>query len=134
MKTYICNINKINEDVETFVIVKSKIESWKIEEGLIKEKNTIQEYIASLGLEKNIFMSNDQDNLTIPFNIFKTGYGEFCIVYCYDKNDDNYTKFLDRIEKIKYDLTKLTKINQIDVIQGSLGDNSYFIINQEFYL
>lgn len=135
MKIFISNINRLNEDIENFCIVKSKIEKKKIEDGILEKKDTVQDYISNLELQSNIFMINNKENSIVPFNIFQTDVLEVCISYSYSGEDENLEKtLLDELKKCKYNLKNLKMINQIDVLQGRIKDIPYFIINGDFYI
>ena len=130
MNVFISNINRLNEDIENFVIVKKKIEDYMIEQNIIEKKNNVQEYINQLSLQNNIFMMNNKENDLIPFKIFKTNINEVCIVYCYQGDNEKTEEILlDNLKKIKYNLDSLTELSQIDIVNGKLGLDPYFIID-----
>lgn len=130
MNIFISNINNLNEDIENFVIVKKKIEDYMIEQNIIEKKNNVQEYINQLSLQNNIFMMNNKENDLIPFKVFKTNINEICIVYCYQGNNKKIEEILlDNLKKIKYNLDSLTELSQIDIVNGKLGLDPYFIID-----
>lgn len=130
MNVFISNINRLNEDIENFVIVKKKIEDYMIEQNIIEKKNNVQEYINQLSLHNNIFMMNNKENDLIPFKIFKTNINEICIVYCYQGDNEKTEEILlDNLKKIKYNLDSLTELSQIDIVNGKLGLDPYFIID-----
>lgn len=130
MNIFISNINNLNEDIENFVIVKKKIEDYMIEQNIIEKKNNVQEYINQLSLQNNIFMMNNKENDLIPFKIFKTNINEICIVYCYQGDNEKTEEILlDNLKKIKYNLDSLTELSQIDIVNGKLGLDPYFIID-----
>jgi len=130
MNIFTSNINRLNEDIENFVIVKKKIEDYMIEQNIIEKKNNVQEYINQLSLQNNIFMMNNKENDLIPFKIFKTNINEICIVYCYQGDNEKTEEILlDNLKKIKYNLDSLTELSQIDIVNGKLGLDPYFIID-----
>ena len=130
MNIFISNINNLNEDIENFVIVKKKIEDYMIEQNIIEKKNNVQEYINQLSLQNNIFMMNNKENDLIPFKVFKTNINEICIVYCYQGDNEKTEEILlDNLKKIKYNLDSLTELSQIDIVNGKLGLDPYFIID-----
>lgn len=130
MNIFTSNINRLNEDIENFVIVKKKIEDYMIEQNIIEKKNNVQEYINQLSLQNNIFMMNNKENDLIPFKIFKTNINEICIVYCYQGDNEKTEEILlDNLKQIKYNLDSLTELSQIDIVNGKLGLDPYFIID-----
>lgn len=132
MNIFCSNINNLNEDIENFVIVKKKIEDYLIEQKIIEHKNTVQDYINSLSLQENIFVINNEQNQVIPFKLYKTNINEICIIYCNqleDKDKIIENKLLDSLKSIKYKFDNLQQLTHIDIINGKLGNDPYFIIN-----
>ena len=54
MKTYWCNISKINEDIDSFVIAKNKIESDLIDCNTISGKMSIKDFLGYFDLTHKI--------------------------------------------------------------------------------
>ena len=135
MNIYFCNINRINEEVEEFVIAKNKIEQPLIDNEELEKKMSIQEFLDYIDLTKHVFVSNDKHNISIPFAIYNPSKNVKVIIYSLEENVEKYTQiFKDNLEKINYDINKLTKITQLEILQGIIQDKSYYIINDEFYM
>lgn len=141
MNVYFCNINRINEDVESFVIAKNKIEQPLIDNEELEKKMSIQEFLDYIDLTKNIFMANDAYNTAIPFNIYKPTNiykpkeENTIIIYSLEKDVDNVEKsFKNTLGNIKYDLSNLKALTQLEILEGATQDKSYYIINNEFYM
>lgn len=135
MNVYFCNINRINEDVEDFVIAKNKIEQPLIDNEELEKKMSIQEFLNYIDLTKNIFMANDDYNTSIPFNIYNPTKENIVIIYALEKNIKNCEEaFKDALKNIKYDLSNLKELTQLEILQGATQDKSYYIINNEFYM
>jgi len=135
MNTYFCNINRINEEVEDFVIAKNKIEKPLIESEQIEKKMSIQEFLSYIDLSKNIFMVNDGSNISIPFLISYPSQNDIVIIYSLESGIDKYTKlFKDNLQKINYNLDSLTKLSQMEIFEGKIADHPYYIINNDFYI
>jgi len=135
MNIYFCNINRINEEVEEFVIAKNKIEQPLIDNEELEKKMSIQEFLDYIDLTKHVFVSNDEHNISIPFAIYNPSKNVKVIIYSLEENVEKYTQiFKDNLEKINYDINKLTKITQLEILQGIIQDKSYYIINDEFYM
>ena len=133
MNIYFCNINRINEEVEDFVIAKNKIEKPLLESEQLEKKMSIQEFLDYIDLTKNIFMSNDGSNISIPFSIYNPSEKDIVIIYSLDSKIDKYTKlFKENLEKINYDIKNLKKISQLEILQGITSDKPYYIINNQF--
>jgi len=135
MNTYFCNINRINEEVEDFVIAKNKIEAPLIEEEKLEKKMSIQEFLNYIDLSKNIFMCNDESNISIPFSISYPSNNDIVIIYSLDTQIEKYTKlFKDNLSKINYNLNSLTKLSELEIFEGVTTDKPYYIINNNFYI
>jgi hypothetical protein len=133
MNIYFCNINRINEEVEDFVIAKNKIEKPLLESEQLEKKMSIQEFLDYIDLTKNIFMSNDGSNISIPFSIYNPSEKDIVIIYSLDSKIDKYTKlFKENLEKINYDIKILKEISQLEILQGITSDKPYYIINNQF--
>jgi len=135
MNIYFCNINRINEEVEDFVIAKNKIEKPLIEKEQLEKKMSIQEFLGYIDLTKYIFMSNDGSNISIPFSIDYPSENDIVIIYSLDSKIDKYTKlFKENLEKINYDIKNLKEISQLEILQGITSGKSYYIVNNQFYI
>lgn len=135
MNVYFCNINRINEEVDNFVIAKNKIEQPLIDNEELEKKMSIQEFLNYINLTNNIFMANDAYNTAIPFNIYKPTEENIVIIYALEKNIDNVEEsFKDALKNIKYNLSNLKELTQIEILEGATQDKCYYIINNEFYM
>lgn len=135
MKTYFSNINRINEEVEEFVIAKNKIEAPLIEEEKIDKKMSIREFLGFVDLSKSIFVYNDELNITIPFYMAYPSKDEVVVVYSLDQHIEKYTAiFKENLEKINYDLSSLTKLNELEIFEGATAKIPYYIINNDYYI
>jgi hypothetical protein len=135
MNTYFCNINRINEEVEDFVIAKNKIEAPLIEEEKLEKKMSIQEFLNFIDLSQNIFMCNDESNISIPFTISYPSKDDIVIIYSLDTQIEKYTKiFKDNLSKINYNLNSLKQLTQLEVFEGKITDKPYYILHNDFYI
>ena len=133
MNIYFCNINRINEEVEDFVIAKNKIEKPLIEAEQLEKKMSIREFLDYIDMTKNIFMCNDSSNISIPFSINNPSENDIVIIYSLESQIDIYTKlFKENLEKINYDIKNLKEISQLEILQGVTSDKPYYIINNQF--
>lgn len=135
MNIYYSNINKFNEEIEDFVIAKSKIEKPLIDSGKIEKKMSITEFIEYINLSNNVYCVSNKERSVIPFEIKQPSKNDLIVVYsstCEDKYNDQFKKDLTNIN---FDLKNLNHIDQLDILNGSidLNINNYFIINGEFY-
>lgn len=135
MNVYFCNINKINEEVDNFVIAKNKIEQPLIDNEELEKKMSIQEFLDYVDLTQNIFMANDAYNTAIPFKIYKPTEENVVIIYALEKNIENVEEsFKAALKNIKYNLSNLKELTQIEILEGATQDKSYYIINNDFYM
>lgn len=135
MNTYFCNINRINEEVEDFVIAKNKIEAPLIEEEKMEKKMSIQEFLSYIDLSQNIFMCNDNSNISIPFLISYPSKNDIVIIYSLDTQVEKYTQiFKDNLSKINYNLNSLKRLSQLEIFEGKTTDKPYYILHNDFYI
>ena len=133
MKIYYTNINRINEEIEDFVIAKNKIEKPLIESGELEKKMTIQEFINYIDFTNNVFMVNDKENSVIPFEIKEINKDELVVAFSSTCNDEEINEFKSKLDQIGFNLSKLTKHTPIDLLTDNFTKGSYFILNGEFY-
>ena len=133
MNIYFCNINNINENVEDFVIAKNKIERPLIEKEELERKMSIKEFLEYIQLTSNVLMINNDQNDAVPFNIYNTNKDEIVIVYSSTKEEnDNIIK--EHLKKIKYDFNNLINISPLEIIEGKVKNNEYYIIDNNYYM
>ena len=132
MKIYYCNINKINENVEDFVIAKNKIEMDLIEEEKIEKKMTISEFLSYVNLQYSIFAINEKTLIVIPFQITKLENKDIVIIYSSSTTEEYENKLKEKLKSINYDLTKLNKIDELQMLENTF--EKYFIIDNQFYI
>lgn len=134
MEIYYTNINRINEEVEDFVIAKNKIEKPLIDNEEIEKKMSIKEFIEYANLSYS-FIINDKQMNPIAFNIFNPNKDIFVIVYSTTIEESKINIFKTALQNISYDISKLIHVDQLDIINGNfdLNTSNYFIIDNEFY-
>ena len=133
MNIYFCNINNINENVEDFVIAKNKIERPLIEKEELERKMSIKEFLEYIQLTSNVLMINNDQNDAVPFNIYNTNKDEIVVVYSSTKEEnDNIIK--EHLKKIKYDFNNLINISPLEIIEGKVKNNEYYIIDNNYYM
>ena len=132
MKVYFCNINKINENVEDFVIAKNKIENDLIEEEKIEKKMTISEFLNYVNLQNSIFAINEKTLIVIPFQITQLENKDIVIIYSSSTNEEYENQFKEKLYEINYNLENLNKIDELQMLENIF--ERYFIINNKFYI
>lgn len=131
MNIYTSNINKINEDIESFVIAKNKIENHLIKNEELEKKMTVRDFIEYLDFANSMVYvdaSNPKILKSVCMRIFKIK-SDIIIIYASEYDD---LTFLEELELINYNTSKLKKISQIEFIQNP--PNKYFIINTEIHI
>ena len=117
----------LNDDIEDLFLSKSIIESYWIEQEIITQKYSLDDFIVKLDMGKTIYNSN---NIVYPFSIVNTDKEMFVFTICEDSKE-----LLDALNKIDYNLENLTKVTKEDLyINGVIENKSFFIINNKVYL
>ena len=123
------NLENIERELLGFALAKDDFENLWMEKGLIENRMTISEFIASINLSKTMLYIA-RDNKYVPFNYMVTKDKEY-LFYCGEINlvDKEYIanhKYLDNLKKV--DINKLMLENKYK------PDGDYFVImNNEFY-
>ena len=117
----------LNDDIEDLFLSKSIIESYWIEQEIITQKYSLDDFIVNLNMGKTIYNSN---NIVYPFSIVNTDKEMFVFTICEDSKE-----LLEDNNKIDYNLENLTKVTKEDLyINGVIENKSFFIINNKVYL
>lgn len=123
------NLENIERELLGFALAKDDFENLWMEKGLIENRMTISEFIASINLSKTMLYIA-RNNKYVPFNYMVTKDKEY-LFYCGEINlaDKEYIanhKYLDNLKKV--DINKLMLENKYK------PDGDYFVImNNEFY-
>ena len=117
----------LNDDIEDLFLSKSIIESYWIEQEIITQKYSLDDFIVKLDMGKTIYNSN---NIVYPFSIINTDKEMFVFTICEDSKE-----LLDALNKIDYSIENLTKVTKEDLyVNGIIENKSFFIINNKVYL
>lgn len=136
MEVFYSNINRLNEEIEEFVIAKAKIEKPLLDDEIIEKKMSIKEFIEYINLSNSTYILNDNNKMnTIAFNIFKLENNDFAVMYSSTLENEKIESFKKKLKEINYDISNLIHFSQLDIINGNidLNEDNYFIINNEFY-
>lgn len=130
MKTYYCDISKFNEDIESFVIAKNKIESnMKLLEELNK-KMTVNEFLAFATQFKNTYI---YEGIPLSFTLYRLINDDVVILYAITEDKtEAIESFKSDLKKIGYELENLQEISYTDLI-GQGIETPYFTINGIIY-
>ena len=117
----------LNDDIENLFLSKSIIESYWIEQEIITQKYSLDDFIVKLDMGKTIYNSN---NIVYPFSIINTDKEIFVFTIC-----DDPKELLDALNKIDYSIENLTKVTKEDLyVNGIIENKSFFIIDNKVYL
>ena len=105
----------LNDDIEDLFLSKSIIESYWIEQEIITQKYSLDDFIVKLDMGKTIYNSN---NIVYPFSIINTDKEMFVFTICEDSKE-----LLDALNKIDYNLENLTKVTKEDLYINGVIEN-----------
>ena len=132
MKVFYSNINKMNEDIESFVIAKSKIEKIFIDEEKIETKQSIKDFLNMVEINKVFVSSKTSTMATIAFTMYKNEDDDEMTILYSSTNEIAEKEFKEIIKYIKYNLNNLVSYTEYDI--DKLNNNPYFIIDNKFYM
>lgn len=132
MKVFYSNINKMNEDIESFVIAKNKIEKIFIDEEKIETKQSIKDFLNMVEINKVFVSSKTPTMSTIAFTMYKNEDDDEMTILYSSTNEIAEKEFKEIIKYIKYNLNNLVSYTEYDI--DKLNNNPYFIIDNKFYM
>ena len=132
MKVFYSNINRMNEDIESFVIAKNKIEKILIEEEKIEAKQSIKDFLNMVEINKVFVSSKTPTMATIAFTMYKNENDDEMTILYSSTNEIAEKEFKEIIKYIKYNLNNLVSYTEYDI--DKLNNNPYFIIDNKFYM
>lgn len=132
MKVFYSNINKMNEDIESFVIAKNKIEKILIEEEKIEVKQSIKDFLNMVEINKVFVSSKTPTMATIAFTMYKNENDDEMTILYSSTNEIAEKEFKEIIKYIKYNLNNLVSYTEYDI--DKLNNNPYFIMDNKFYM
>ena len=121
----IVNIN----DIEDLILAKHEIDLMLIEDKVITERTTINDFLTNYAMPKNIYMYN---GISIPFMLYELHGNRYLFVTNYDKEELIILK--NKLEQLKYNMNNITQIPYNEMMQIQDIDNENFlIINNKYY-
>ena len=125
------NVNTIADFPEDLLMAKMDIEAKMIEDGIIKEKQTFQDFIMTLSLQDNVYM---KERNVIPFR-FIDGKKEKYLIYVNDdtKHPDVFNDLMKKLESVDFDVTRLAKQDVDMMLKHDLDKDQLFIIKGQYY-
>ena len=133
MNVYYSNINKINENIEDFVIAKNKIELDLIDQEKIEKKMSVSDFLNYIDLQKTVFVFNEDKLKVIPFYIYNLENKDIVILYSAEIEESEEEQFKEKLYNLNFSLDNLRKVDALDMLVENQYEK-YFIINNEFYI
>ena len=125
------NVNTLGDFPEDLIMAKMDIEAKLLEDGIIKEKQTFQDFITTLALQDNVYMKGRD---VIPFK-FIEGKRDKYLIYVNDdtKHEDVFNDLLGRLRGVNFDITKFVKQDIDMMLKHDLDKDQLFIIKGQYY-
>lgn len=121
----IVNIN----DIEDLILTKHEIDLMLIEDKVIEERTTINGFLETYAMPKNIYMYN---GISIPFKLYVLHNKKYLFVTNYNKQENEVLE--NKLKQIKYDMNNLVQLTN-DEIQKmeDYSNENFIIINNHYY-
>lgn len=110
-------------DIEDLIIAKYNIDKERIKNGEIDGRSNLNEFISTYAnvSKYTVILDVFEDPRIVSFNIVKMSEETYLFI---TGNDDDIKFVSDNLEKINYDLSKLKKRTEEDIIIR-IGTNEY---------
>ena len=124
------NVTTLGDFPEDLIMAKMDIEAKLLEDGVIKEKQSFQDFIMTLALQDNVFMKGRN---VIPFR-FIEGKKEKYLIYVNDdeKHEDVFNDMISKLKVVNFDVTKFTKQDIDMMLKHDLDKDQLFIIKGQY--
>lgn len=121
----IININ----DIEDLILAKHEIDLILIEDKVIEERTTINEFLEKYAMPKNIYMYN---GISIPFKLYILHDKKYLFVTNYNKQENEVLE--NKIKQIKYDMNNLVRLTNAEIQRmEDYSNENFIIINNHYY-
>ena len=120
----IVNIN----DIEDLILTKHEIDLMLIEDKVIKERTTINGFLETYAMPKNIYMYN---GISIPFKLYILHDKKYLFVTNYNKQENEVLE--NKLKQIKYNMNNLVKLTNDEIQKMEDYSNENFIIIDNHY-
>ena len=120
----IVNIN----DIEDLILTKHEIDLMLIEDKVIEERTTINGFLETYAMPKNIYMYN---GISIPFKLYILHDKKYLFVTNYNKQENEVLE--NKLKQIKYDMNNLVKLTNDEIQKMEDYSNENFIIIDNHY-
>ena len=120
----IVNIN----DIEDLILTKHEIDLMLIEDKVIDERTTINEFLEKYAMPKNIYIYN---GISIPFKLYILHDKKYLFVTNYNKQENEVLE--NKLKQIKYDMNNLVQLTNDEIQKMEDYSNENFIIIGNHY-
>ena len=126
------NINSIGDYPEDFLIAKVDIERLLLENEEIQERMKLDQFVIWLDLQKSVYVKSQK---SVAFSI-RNGESDDYIFYSIldpEEGDELFESFKKKMEKIKYRIDSLKKIDNTELLDLDLSKEEVFVINYNLH-
>lgn len=120
-------LNVVTDDPEDLYVFKHEIELELKEKDNSYKRKSLGQFIQDIGLVGQYIFVTPSDSIVFTLKYDK--------IFVTSSDNDSLELFVNTINDLKGDLTKLRKISNADIItEGFELPSSYFLINKEIYI
>ena len=121
----VVNIN----DIEDLILTKHEIDLKLIEDKVIEERMTINEFLEKYAMPTNIYMYN---GIQIPFKFLELYKNRYLFVTNYDK--EQILVLENKIKQIKYDMNNLVEMKNEELYNiQDINSENFIIMGNHYY-
>ncbi len=120
-------LNVVTDDPEDLYVFKHDVELKLKEKDNSYKRRSLGQFIQDIGLTGQYIFVTPFDSI-----VFTVKYGKMFVT---SSDNDSLELFVNTINDLKGDLSKLKKVSNTDIIiEGFELPSSYFLINKEIYI
>jgi len=121
----IVNIN----DIEDLILAKHEIDLMLIEDKVITERTTINDFLNKYANPSYIYMYN---GISIPFKLYELHGNKYLFVTNYKK--DEITVLENKLKQLKFNINNLIAIDFDEILRmKDLSKENFIIANNRYY-
>lgn len=122
----IVNIN----DIEDLILTKHEIDLMLMEDNIIDQRTTINEFLIKYATPDNIYVYN---GINIPFKFIEIHDNKYLFVTDYDEQKNDI--LTAKIKLLKYDMNNLVEISYLDMLNNTKDNinDDFIIIGNKYY-